>query len=516
MSVPDTKDPRNALPSWSGYEFQGQIALIVVLEMMIKREFPIEKCELMLEDIEDFSIYAENRRISTHQVKATKDKNIKDYQEALYKMALGLQKNSSDKKTIAYLHTSNTLETKDWNLKIEKAIEGFVPETEKKLKKSYDDDAEINMRVEKLRKRFQEKGTFKTNRMGAWEEIYRLMDEVLEESEISGENLRHAIEEYLKSLDAVDLSKNNILERIQYYRYRNRANVDKKGTRERINRLIREYWGEKKAEMRKEDIDRYRYKLQELIHCYVADNHECVLNRKGINFFEFEQTLNETSFGTREYKVLRNKDLFYEKLEEYCEYCRYEKEDEQEDCSGCDLHEKKSWFKNLSIWELERVFHLMSPHINKELKEDSNIVNETGISESYFRTLKDIDFGKIVHNAKIVYQKGRDNCMLTDIIIPRDPATREGIGKGLTENDTIDRICNDIMENREFAKERMEIDALIVANQKEEKIRIKEMCKRLSESVREEDEWSYLKITEKKDIYLWDAMEFVDKYKRGN
>jgi len=59
MSVPDTKDPRNALVSWNGYEFQGQIALIVVLEMMIERTFPVEKCELLLEDLEDFSIYIE-------------------------------------------------------------------------------------------------------------------------------------------------------------------------------------------------------------------------------------------------------------------------------------------------------------------------------------------------------------------------------------------------------------------------------------------------------------------------
>lgn len=59
----------------------------------------------------------------------------------------------------------------------------------------------------------------------------------------------------------------------------------------------------------------------------------------------------------------------------------------------------------------------------------------------------------------------------------------------------------------------MEIDALIVSNQKEEKIRLKDMCRRLTETTREEDEWSYLKITEKKDICLWDAEEFVSENK---
>ncbi len=513
MDLSNTKDPRNALASWNGYEFQGQIALIVVLERMIDKEFPIEKCELLLEDLEDFSIYAEGRRVSTHQVKATKDNSIKDCQEALYKMALGLQNNNQDKQTKAYLHTSNKLDTEDWDIKVKEVIEGFIPEIEKDLKKALSDDAEITGKVEKLKGRFNKKGTFKTNRNGVWEDIYRLMDEVSEESEILGGNLKNAIEEYLKSLDKVDLSKDDILNRIRYYDYRNHVNIDRKSTRERMKELIREYWGEEIAELREKNIDNYRLKLQEQIHCYVADNHENNPNREGIAFSVFEQILNQTSLGTREYKILRNKDIFYEEMEEYCEECRFERGDQPEGCEKCDLYEKKLWFKDMSKVELERVFHLMSPHVNKSLDADSNIVDAAGLADSYFYTLNNMDFGKIVHNAKVVYQKGKDNCILTDINIPRRQSTREGIGRGLTENDAIERICSDILENREFAKERMEIDALIVSNQKEEKIRLKDMCRRLTETTREEDEWSYLKITEKKDICLWDAEEFVSENK---
>lgn len=513
MDSPNTKDPRNALASWNGYEFQGQIALIVVLERMIEKKFPTEKCELLLEDLEDFSIYVEGKRVSTHQVKATKDKTVKDCQEALYKMALGLQNNNKDKQTKAYLHTSNKLNTEDWNIKVKDAIEGFVPKTEKDLKKALSDDAEITGKIDKLKERFNKNKTFKTNKIGVWEDIYHLMDEVSEESEILSGNLRNAIEKYLKSLDKVDLSKDDILNRIQYYDYRNHVNVDRKSTRERIKELIQEYWGEEIAELREKNIDKYRLELQEQIHCYVVDNHENEPNRKGIPFSVFERILNQTSLGTREYKILRNKEVFYETLEEYCEGCRFERGEQLENCGKCDLHEKKLWFKDLSVAELERVFHLMSSNVNKSLEEDSNIVNENGLAESYFYTLNNMDFGKIVHNAKVVYQNGKDNCILTDINIPRRQSSREGIGRGLTENETIEKICSDILENREFAKERMEIDALIVSNQKEEKIRLKDMCRRLTESARAEDEWSYLKITEKKDICLWDAEKFVSENK---
>lgn len=513
MDLPNTKDPRNALASWNGYEFQGQIALIVVLEKMIGKEFPVGQCELLLEDLEDFSIYAEGRRVSTHQVKATKDNSIKDCQEALYKMALGLQNNNEDKQTKTYLHTSNELDTEDWDIKVKEVIEGFVPETEKDLKKALSDDVEITGKIEKLKERFNKKGTFKTKRNGVWEDIYRLMDEVSEDSEILSGNLRRAIEKYLKSLDKVDLSKDDILNRIRYYDYRNHVNVDRRSTRERIKELIREYWGEEIAELRENNIDNYRLELQEQIHCYVADNHENEPNRKGIPFSVFERILNQTSFGTREYKILRNKDIFYEKLEEYCEECRFERGGQLSGCGMCDLHEKKLWFQELSVVELERVFHIMSPHVNKSLDADSNIVDAAGLADSYFYTLNNMDFGKIVHNAKVVYQKGKDNCILTDINIPRQQSSREGIGRGLTENETIDKICSDILENREFAKERMEIDALIVSNQKEEKVRLKDMCRRLTESARAEDEWSYLKITEKKDICLWAAEKFVSENK---
>lgn len=503
MNSSNTKDPRNALSSWSGYEFQGQIALIVVLEKLIEKKIPAEKCELMLEDLEDFSIYVEGERISTHQVKATNDKSINDYKEALYKMAASIQ---NDKNTKAYLHTSNVLEAEKWAGKVKAAIEGFVPETEKNLSTCLLDDSEINKKVEKLQERYKKKSSFKTKKTGVWEEIYRSMDDVGDESELTADNLKSAIEKYLKDLPKVDLSKDKLLDRILYYEYRNDINVDRKSARERIEELIKEYWGNEKAEIRAGSEYRYRYALQEVIHDYVVKNHEGNNNGERICFTDIKCILDKESLGTREYKILRNKDIFFEKLEEYCV-------DECEDkrCESCDLYEKITWFKSLSNQELEKVFHLMSPHINKKLDEDSNIVKEDGLLDSFFYTLNHMDFAKIIHNAKIVYQEGKDNCMLTDIQVPRNGKT--GIIRGFMDNETIDEICSKIMKNREFAKERMEIDALIVSNQSGEKIRIDDMCRKLVDSTRKDDEWSYLKITEKKDVYMVDSFQFVEEHK---
>lgn len=506
MGVTSEKDPRNALASWDGYEYQGQVALIVVLEMIIAGKFPIDECELMLEDLEDFSIYYMGERISTHQVKATKDKNISDYKEALYKMAEGLQQDSKNKDLKAYLHTSNSLNTANWVSDIEAAIKGFVPEMVKNLRKCLVDDDEIDKKVKELRKRYGEKGCFKTKRAGAWEEIYRSMNDVEKKAEIVGDNLKNAIKQYLAKWPEVDLSQDNRLGRILYYEYSNHVNVDSKSTRERIEELIREYWGNEKAELRGEDVHRYRYALQEIVPRYVAENHDGNTRGKRIQFDKIIQILNAKSLGSREYKVLRNKDLFYEKLEEYCEdVC------ECSSCEQCDLHEKIAWFKKLSNRELETVFHLMSPHVNKALDEDSNIVKEDGLMDSFFYTLNNMEMAKIIHNAEIVYQKGEKNCLLTDIQVSR--RGKKGIIRGLADNDTVDEICGEIMNNREFAKERMEIDTLIVSNQGQDDIRIDEMCRTLTKSTREPDEWSYLKITKKKDVSMVDADKFIEKYK---
>lgn len=506
MDSSNEKDPRNALASWDGYEFQGQIALIVVLEMIIARKFSTEKCELMLEDLEDFSIYYMGKRISTHQVKATKDKKINDYKEALYKMAVGLQRGDRSKETKAYLHTSNYLNTENWVEDLKVAIEGFVPETVKKLNKCITDDNELEKKVKGLKERYRKNGSFKTKRMGIWEEIYRSMDDVAQEAEIVEENLKNAIVQYLDKLPKVDLLEDNLLNRILYYEYSNHVNVDRKSTRERIEELIREYWGNETAELRKGDECRYRYVLQEIIRCYVIENHEGNIHGGRIQFNEIIHILDGKSLGSREYKILRNKDIFYEKLEEYCEDVCGDKK-----CEQCDLFKKIEWFKKLSNQELETVFHLMSPHVNKVLDEDSNIVKEDGLMDSFFYTLNNMEVAKIIHNAKIVYQKGEKNCLLTDIQVSRNG--KKGILRGLVDNDTLDEICSKIMNNREFAKERMEIDTLIVSNQGGENIRIDEMCRKLLESTRESDEWSYLRITQKKDVSMVDADKFIEEYK---
>lgn len=65
--------PFSAVPSWEGYEYQGHIAIFVVLkkikELLSVSNIEIDMHTLEIEGVEDFSIKRENKYLTLHQVK---------------------------------------------------------------------------------------------------------------------------------------------------------------------------------------------------------------------------------------------------------------------------------------------------------------------------------------------------------------------------------------------------------------------------------------------------------------
>ena len=118
------KDNWDATNSWSGYNYQGKIALFVVLkklnELISMGELDeIEKYSVELEWLEDFSIlYKGDAGVqykTIHQVKAKDKHNISDYEDALVKLYYKIV----NYKTIeyAYLHVCKPIDYNEdeWN-----------------------------------------------------------------------------------------------------------------------------------------------------------------------------------------------------------------------------------------------------------------------------------------------------------------------------------------------------------------------------------------------------------------
>lgn len=496
-----TKDPRNALASWNGYEYQGQIALITILEMMQNDGFEPERYELMLEDLEDFSIYCDGELISTHQVKATSGKTIKEYAEALYYMAVSLQEKSGSKTAKAYLHTSEHItDMAEWKDKVIVAINDFRPAAQKELSDCIKDIDKLQYKVQRLRDKYNNRGKFKTRRLGKWEEIYRLMPDVKAAEEITCEKLKIAIQEYVDSMVVIDTSKDELMDRILYYAHGNDNAVDCKKTRDCIEKLIIEYWGKDLSESRRGVECIYRYELQELIGRFVAEHHKGNVGGETVAFIEIKEILDKSSRrDTKEAALLRNKDEFFKELEVYCVHeCEADIE-----CEKCDLLEKRAWFEKMQGKELERAFYMMSPHKNDAIENVATIL-DAGLRNCYFHALHSKKSGNVVQNCKVVYQEKEDNYLLTDIQISRRATGT--IAEGLINNE----IVNNIMENPEFRKNRMEIDALIVDNKGQTEMKkFDEMFSKFTVSDKDEADLSYYKITRKKDIGFVDVDTFI-------
>ncbi|RUO77494.1 ABC-three component system protein [Idiomarina seosinensis] len=80
----DVKYPPTAVTTWSGYVYQGKIALYHCLKLINQGDVDFE---LQLDSSDDFAIYKENTLTSAHQVKANIGSYRNQYKEALEKCA---------------------------------------------------------------------------------------------------------------------------------------------------------------------------------------------------------------------------------------------------------------------------------------------------------------------------------------------------------------------------------------------------------------------------------------------
>lgn len=102
----------SAIPSWSGFQYQGKVAINVVLDYILNDcTGDYSDHFLELEWYEDFSIVkGEQEYLSIHQVKSYKNKNLSEYKDAIWNL---LGKSLFNSCNQCYLHSSTELETED-------------------------------------------------------------------------------------------------------------------------------------------------------------------------------------------------------------------------------------------------------------------------------------------------------------------------------------------------------------------------------------------------------------------
>lgn len=94
----------DASPSWSGFNYQGKIALYHTLTIInnLSIDTDFSDWSLLLENIEDFEIVEGNTPKSLHQVKAYNSNSYSNYSDALLEITLELYKNNN---ASGFIHT---------------------------------------------------------------------------------------------------------------------------------------------------------------------------------------------------------------------------------------------------------------------------------------------------------------------------------------------------------------------------------------------------------------------------
>ncbi len=105
--------PDTAIPSWSGYVYQGKVAIYHVIKTLCER--PQEDCYLQLDSLEDFALLKkENEIISLHQVKAHAKGPFSGYNDSAGNSAFEKLKNRASEYGCdrAFFHLANEITNK--------------------------------------------------------------------------------------------------------------------------------------------------------------------------------------------------------------------------------------------------------------------------------------------------------------------------------------------------------------------------------------------------------------------
>ena len=108
MSNIQEKLPHTAISTWSGFVYQGKIALLHCLNLIHTYNTSVSDYKLKLENVDDFAIHNKNDIcLSMHQVKAYKNTRFSAYQDAIAKQYEDSKKYENIK---AYFHTSRNID----------------------------------------------------------------------------------------------------------------------------------------------------------------------------------------------------------------------------------------------------------------------------------------------------------------------------------------------------------------------------------------------------------------------
>lgn len=460
----------DATPSWSGYNYQGKVALYVVLDKLCElyvngRQAEIADFSLELEWVEDFSIIHKiedgNVYKSIHQVKALDTNEIKDYGEAIFGLAAKLIKyNTID---TAYLHVWKpvSIAMADWQSNV------------KSLAQKHREEAGLLAQLERLLTDNSEfDDTFsrivKPKRGPVPDLVKRIQPNII--NEVTRETVKDAIEraiEFAKQNNAgfmVQLT-DECLAKIRLFNYGNCNYCDldkiKNEILNKINNHLMLQGGDWRTESKYQEII-YHYLMAE-IDKNVVKRHKAYSRKSkiAISFQIFENILESRGLSdhSKAYYLFHLKNKFFDLHNIYCERCT-KGDNNKSACLDCNLVMAIEDIKNMDTAIFEKFCRVLCADVKGELDSIEvfqRIFEPTGINACFFKALRDIKQGHEAKNEMIRYTSDKKTLLLTALA-----------DKGTDDDSSY--VCLNIIQNTDIDGVLMDIDELVTKDINESSI----------------------------------------------
>ncbi|EMP2577409.1 hypothetical protein RGJ22_004290 [Serratia marcescens] len=379
----------DASPSWSGFNYQGKVALYYALKLINAEpvDTDLSNYSLMLESTEDFEIRHNEDPISFHQVKAYNSSSYSEYSDALFGITLELYKQPN---VTGRIHTWKLINPKS-NLQ--------------DLKASIQDD--LNIILTHYRNTDPKDGSTVLEKAASDQKNITKTAAILRAA-FKGDNSNQLYEH----LESIFNEKNDALARLEAYQY---EDGNKFCSLDDINSKIK---SEIANALAKRGFVITNEQLEKTFHCFLGMIDKYIINRHKnkqlgekipISFGEIIHALDiEHEDIGKEYLACKFKEKFSYLIDEYIS----DPEDytNQNQSEYCNLKEARKLLLGLHSQDLWEHYRRFSPQIylqHSNNTENAIDINPEGIRHVLIKILHAINFKRASHNAlhyKFIYR----------------------------------------------------------------------------------------------------------------
>lgn len=406
----------DAIPTWSGFIYQGRIAAYLAIKKIIElrddnKVSEVDKYAIEMEKCEDIAIVYQCEKekreyISIHQVKNEKENALGAYKKPLIQLMLekGYYTKDNGDAPDAYLHIANRVriqnkdfETKylenikNWKQKIlnyynavDEACKNFTynPHFYEELLKAIDTEP-IGIDRSEYKKRYNAAITYckKVMENNDSKDILKLKEEL--------ENLK----DYLLNKFAVP----NISNEVTIYEYDTGLKYfDATKIFDEIVGLVEKYKGTVEGWSK----EQYKYladKILNYIDKTILERHKKLQENNGVVKEISLRTIKDIMDSVienneKEANVLALKRGYIETLEKFCEKCKRSNDYTCQDI-GCKLQQAEYRKENLNEEDFVKFCYNLRPECEKKIEDRACIAdlgNKDGLIESVFPIIKEI------------------------------------------------------------------------------------------------------------------------------